>query len=562
MLAIVCYHERKSFYGLRKYSIMHGLSFNFLRSTIIRVQESKSAESPIVVWSAIQRSLEMAQSDVLILLDCCWSGVLNGSVGKGVTEIICACPFDRQANGVGRFSFTRALTTELRCLKNKRCFFTSELYNRILTRMQSYIPEEIENERYPPPVHLVLTNNVPFIRGIELAVQDPSVPDSEQNIDDGTDSSDSQCIPNQANNNQRKRRRVKQPPQTPSKRCRLDETPDKPRALFAVRFKEDIRAEHLSMELFQKWLRAIPAPVEEVRVEAGYKCLSTLVFITMPLSMWPYMPQNLAIFPLGNVKSSIILPLELRHTGVACVADPEVFSLSSNTVTEGDADDSPEYRGLPPTSYRLGDDYHGSTEDYYLPFQDGDLPAASRIRSNPQDLLLDYSMQTSESIFKSFCKTKALPERDGRLGNLNESRYNTGDFLTQKIGGDCRPPSKYILGISSTTNNEQHSPCQVEMQAVDTRPEKRLEKPLPLPQDATWTKAKANDYYPENWSKDPKLKAVWDKTMNITNTKVSYQQAYVLLLSWHADVDDLQTESEVRTSTKITSILTKIKIHR
>jgi len=75
-------------------------------------------KSPKVVWSGIQRSLEMAESDILILLDCCWSGVANDTEGNGVTELICACPFDGQANGVGHYSFTRALITELRFLSS------------------------------------------------------------------------------------------------------------------------------------------------------------------------------------------------------------------------------------------------------------------------------------------------------------------------------------------------------------------------------------------------------------------------------------------------------------
>jgi hypothetical protein len=85
-----------------------------------------------------------------------------------------------------------------------------------------------------------------------------------------------------------------------------------PRALFAVRFREDIRGENLSVDHFKEWLRTIPAAVEEVCVEGGFECLSTLLFITIPLSMSSYIPQHPAIFPLGAVKSSFILPLERR----------------------------------------------------------------------------------------------------------------------------------------------------------------------------------------------------------------------------------------------------------
>jgi hypothetical protein len=87
---------------------------------------------------------------------------------------------------------------------------------------------------------------------------------------------------------------------------------DTPRALFAVRFREDIRREDLSVDLFTEWFRSIPAPIEEVSVEATFKCFSTLVFISVPLSMSSYIPQHPAIFPLGAVKSSIIILVQNR----------------------------------------------------------------------------------------------------------------------------------------------------------------------------------------------------------------------------------------------------------
>jgi hypothetical protein len=47
--------------------------------------------------------------------------------------------------------------------------------------MQSYLPQGIENERYPAPVHLTLTEGELFIRGIKLSVQDPK--DSDQDLE-------------------------------------------------------------------------------------------------------------------------------------------------------------------------------------------------------------------------------------------------------------------------------------------------------------------------------------------------------------------------------------------
>lgn len=305
--------------------------------------EKKNVKCPIVLWSGIQRSLEMAQSDVLILLDCCSSGVAHGSEGNGVTELICACPFDTKANGVGPYSFTQALTTELRFLSKKPCFSVGELYTSVYTRIQSFLPQGVENERYPPPVHFAFTQDESFPRSIILSVHDSQ--DTERG-------SPAYISPEAVSlehagplNEPKKRRRLDENPSSSSKEPtpRLDgafqkqdscrerggNTPvntsnnipegvpkeslsprDAPRALFAVRFKEDVRAEDLSIELFTDWLRLIPAATEEVCVEASFKCLSTLLFITVPLSMQAYIPENTAIFYLGTVLSPIMLPLK------------------------------------------------------------------------------------------------------------------------------------------------------------------------------------------------------------------------------------------------------------
>jgi hypothetical protein len=313
----------------------------------ISLPENAKSKSPIVVWSGIQRSLEMAESDVLILLDCCSSGVANASEGNGVTELICACPYDSKANGVGHYSFTNAITTELRLLSRKPCFSVGELYTSVYTRIQSYLVQGIENERYPPPVHFVLTQDEPFIRGIKLSVMDPKISEQSSNsskrkreeissetsskirrLDEDSSSSIENMVPPRKTPFQHQDFRGPKSSKENSSSAEVEApTPkettdgrqipedsiyplDAPRALFAVRFREDVRAEDLSIELFREWLRSIPAAAEEIRVEASFKCLSTLILASVPLSMSSYMPQHPAIFSLGIVESSIIMPLD------------------------------------------------------------------------------------------------------------------------------------------------------------------------------------------------------------------------------------------------------------
>jgi len=81
-----------------------------------------------------------------------------------VTEVIAACPYYSNANGVGDYSFTKALIIELREFKKTRKpFTTGQLHGRIYGRVAGRWPEDgserHENgvERYPAPIFIQLT---------------------------------------------------------------------------------------------------------------------------------------------------------------------------------------------------------------------------------------------------------------------------------------------------------------------------------------------------------------------------------------------------------------------
>jgi hypothetical protein len=46
-----------------------------------------------------------------------------------------------------------------------------------------------------------------------------------------------------------------------------------PRILIAIRLEDKIKAEDLSPDYFADWLRAVPAAVKEVRIEAGFHAI-------------------------------------------------------------------------------------------------------------------------------------------------------------------------------------------------------------------------------------------------------------------------------------------------
>jgi hypothetical protein len=81
-----------------------------------------------MTWTGIQHALEQADSDVLILLDLCESGVGDVGQGNGVTKLMTAYTFDVQANDVGHYLYTNALMIELRLLSKKTSFPVVDLH--------------------------------------------------------------------------------------------------------------------------------------------------------------------------------------------------------------------------------------------------------------------------------------------------------------------------------------------------------------------------------------------------------------------------------------------------
>jgi hypothetical protein len=81
------------------------------------------------------------------------------------------------------------------------------------------------------------------------------------------------------------------------------------RVLLAIRLEENADPKDMAAKDFTEWFRTLPAPVKgvEVKVEAAFACNSTLVLVSLPLSLWTYLPQHPAVTSLGTIKSSNFL---------------------------------------------------------------------------------------------------------------------------------------------------------------------------------------------------------------------------------------------------------------
>lgn len=253
-------------------------------------------------WSGIQNVLEEAQSDVLILLDCCAGGAVNTLEGNGVTELIAACGYNAIANGVGPYSFTHALILELLDLSSKPPFTVAYLYNNIFTRIQGRMPED-GRERHPPPIHLVLTQESRLPRSIQLG-KCPKLNLAEifelesreiSSVAEGKRPERADTSSNPPDNSAGTGSFPRMSPSSPPAEV--------PRLAFAIRLNDTLRPDQLRTDLFVEWLRSVPAVAEEVKVEAGFDSFSSLIILSIPISLSTFLPDNRAIVSLGPITS-------------------------------------------------------------------------------------------------------------------------------------------------------------------------------------------------------------------------------------------------------------------
>jgi hypothetical protein len=280
-------------------------------------RNNNKLKCPTVKWSGIQNVLEESQSDVLLLLDCCHAGSANTNEGNGVTEVISACPYNSNANGVGPYSFTHALVIELEALASRAEFSTGELYNNIYCRTQIRLPDDgAGTERHPPPIHLVLSNDSKFRRSIHLArrvspgsrgIPSPTLDVNEQPLDENNTRNPSETSSTLDNGEDREDESIL------SSTGEIRSVKEVPRLALAIRFNENLRLEDLSTDLFIEWLRTMPVVAQQVRVEAGFDSFSSLLIVSIPISLSAYLSYNPAISCLGPITSrNLVAPVPRR----------------------------------------------------------------------------------------------------------------------------------------------------------------------------------------------------------------------------------------------------------
>ena len=283
-------------------------------------------------WYAIQPLFEQADSDVLLILDCCAaaSGAPTEGHRSSVTETIAACGFETWAPQPGRHSFTNTLIAVLDDWRDRPAFTAAMLHCEILSRLRHEKPEKYRKtskfEFRKSPIHIVSTSD-PKARSVELcprlmpgATGDESSPQSgeirgrgavlsamESRVSGGSlDATRSSFIAS-----------FIATPATPAKgddsysmasivRALDNGNTLLPHVLISLALEEE---QQLDFEQWRRWLQDFPALAKLAKVQGIYKSNSTLLILSVPVVVWDWIPNDPACSFIGYVHSQNLLEI-------------------------------------------------------------------------------------------------------------------------------------------------------------------------------------------------------------------------------------------------------------
>jgi len=258
--------------------------------------------------------MEEADSDVLLLYDCCHSAAITTTGfyqgNKGAKEVIAACGYETIAPEVDKHSFTNALIETLALASKGTPFSVGELHSRVLSRLKCWTASllydqdgkvlqtqdgNLTYERQPrrTPIYSVLRESKPR-RSIVLA---PLIPPQT------TPENGSQEMPSitpQVVTPQPDRDGSIVSSTNPKKRkAPAEEEPKWPQIVLSVRLDEA----ELDIVTWREWIRSLPTEARDIKIEGMYKSFSTLLLIRMPVSVWNLLPDDRAYSFVGYVTS-------------------------------------------------------------------------------------------------------------------------------------------------------------------------------------------------------------------------------------------------------------------
>ena len=172
-----------------------------------------------------------------------------------------------------------------------------------------------------------------------------------------------------------------------------------PRLAFSVRLRETIKPGQSLEMLFADWLKDMPVVAEEIKVEAGFGSLSTLLVVSLPIALSAYLPQDPAVRCLGPITSSNKMPMTLNVTGL------DIFTLLRSKTAEG-------------TALR---DSLGK----YLKLEEEGYGSGTKIQEDLLNAVISNYRKTSKSEFKPTHTAKATVKKDATAWTTSVTNWTS-----------------------------------------------------------------------------------------------------------------------------------------
>jgi len=298
--------------------------------------------------------LEEADSDVLLLFDCCHSAAvatkdsLQGN--GGVTEVIAACGYETIAAAVDEHSFTKSLTETLAVASKGLPFSVGELHSRVLRKLKCWTPcperaidgrfidepdgrLRLEHQPRRTPIYSIVSESVPR-RSIVLAPlpQLASSPKGSSDSDfESSGSSPGASTPSQSDSNTGSSCGKRKRPIPDDGPCA--------QILLAIRVDRDV-----DIPAFTEWIRNCPAQGREIHIEGKYDSFSTLLILRIPVAVWSLIPDNPAYTFVGFVTSGNRESASADNTTCGCTSTRRCYmcekGVHSGLVGSGDSNDA------------------------------------------------------------------------------------------------------------------------------------------------------------------------------------------------------------------------------
>lgn len=200
---------------------------------MVLARSKDSDDHATIRWSGIQQILEDALSDILLIMDAAYYPSSKMVRQQGVLEIIAASASEDHVPLLGRTTFTRALTGQLRLRAQQKFmspFSAAELHARLLSDYPFIVQDRNADKEiitsFPSPLHIQMTGS----SRLPSILLSPNV-----------------------------RRRLSS--------FGIDTSQTGPQVNLTIRLTDDA----LNMESWAEWLRMMPEGIKDAKVEGPYR---------------------------------------------------------------------------------------------------------------------------------------------------------------------------------------------------------------------------------------------------------------------------------------------------